>query len=434
MENQTNGKFTVLQGLNYDGIIEPSEDWYTSFVNMILGHVAEAKQYADEAKESAASINVDDIKADVTASVTANLNQTVAASLKDYYTKTEIDQTVEELNTAISGIDSLKNLKIEYDNTSGHLVFKDKEEQIGEITINSLSNLVVEYSVVNGKGSLVFKNGETEIQTVELSSIEPSAAWTSALKEDISKSTDEKLSPVVDRVSALETAKDDLAGKVETNTTDISGLKTDVAGLKESNETISATTTETKNTVDILKQNVSGYDSQFESINSDITAINESIKDLGKNTGHEYDVSYEENVFTLYEDDVIKKQFTITGGSGPSDTTTVTIERITSSDAIFLAGNSAVIEYNFTSVDNTGDTTGNGTATWRVGSTTVATTVAAQGKNSFDITQYLKMVQTLLDSLSLTVLVQSLLRLGPLQLLTLKLRVFLMIHSSIQTR
>lgn len=164
-------------------------------------------------------------------------------------------------------------------------------------------------------------------------------------------------------MSALETAKDDLAGKVETNTTDISGLKTDVAGLKESNETISATTTETKNTVDILKQNVSGYDSQFESINSDITAINESIKDLGKNTGHEYDVSYEENVFTLYEDDVIKKQFTITGGSGPSDTTTVTIERITSSDAIFLAGNSAVIEYNFTSVDNTGDTTGNGTAT-----------------------------------------------------------------------
>lgn len=83
-----------------------------------------------------------------------------------------------------------------------------------------------------------------------------------------------------------------------------------------------------------------------------------------------------------------------------------------------------MIEYNFTSVDNTGDTTGNGTATWRVGSTTVATTVAAQGKNSFDITQYLKMVQTLSDFLSLTVLVQSLLRLGPLQLLTLKLRVF----------
>lgn len=145
-----NGKFTVLEGLNYDGIIEPTDDWYTSFVNMILGHVAEAKQYADEAKESAASINVNGIKADVKASVMNDLNGTVTESLKSYYTKTEIDVKVKELNTAISGIDSLKNLKVEYDNTTGNLVFKDGTDPIGEpITINSLANLVVEYSVVN---------------------------------------------------------------------------------------------------------------------------------------------------------------------------------------------------------------------------------------------------------------------------------------------
>ena len=138
-----NGKFTVLEGLNYDGIIEPSEDWYTSFVNMILGHVAEAKQYADEAKASAASINVDDIKADVKTSVMNDLNGTVTESLKAYYTKTEVDTKVKELNTAISGIDSLKNLKVEYDNTTGNLVFKDGTEPIGEpITINSLAKEV----------------------------------------------------------------------------------------------------------------------------------------------------------------------------------------------------------------------------------------------------------------------------------------------------
>ena len=181
-----NGKFTVLEGLNYDGIIEPTDDWYTSFVNMILGHVAEAKQYADEAKESAASINVNDIKADVKASVMNDLNGAVTESLKSYYTKTEIDTKVKELNTAISGIDSLKNLKVEYDNTTGNLVFKDGTEPIGEpITINSLANLVVEYSVVNGKGSLVFKDGETTLQTVELSSIEPSAEWRAALKQEL---------------------------------------------------------------------------------------------------------------------------------------------------------------------------------------------------------------------------------------------------------
>lgn len=90
------------------------------------------------------SINVNDIKADVKASVMNDLNGTVTESLKSYYTKTEIDTKVKELNTAISGIDSLKNLKVEYDNTTGNLVFKDGTEPIGEpITINSLASLAV---------------------------------------------------------------------------------------------------------------------------------------------------------------------------------------------------------------------------------------------------------------------------------------------------
>ena len=129
-EEYTLCTFTVNKALNNDGNIQPSEDWYTSFVNMILGHVAEAKQYADEAKASAASINVDDIKADVKTSVMNDLNGTVTESLKAYYTKTEVDTKVEELNTAISSIDSLKNLKVEYDNTTGNLIFKDGTESI----------------------------------------------------------------------------------------------------------------------------------------------------------------------------------------------------------------------------------------------------------------------------------------------------------------
>lgn len=68
---------------------------------------------------------------------------------------------------------------------------------------------------------------------------------------------------------------------------------------------------------------------------------------------------------------------------------TITIERITNADAIFLLGSKAIIEYSFSSVDNTGDTTGAGTAVWKVGNTIVATNTAAQGNNSFDITEYL---------------------------------------------
>ena len=380
-----NGKFTVLQGLNYDGIIEPSEDWYTSFVNMILGHVAEAKQYADEAKASAASINVDDIKADVKTSVMNDLNGTVTESLKAYYTKTEVDTKVKELNTAISGIDSLKNLKVEYDNTTGNLVFKDGTEPIGEpITINSLANLIVEYSVVNGKGSLVFKDGETIIQTVELSSIEPSAEWRAALKQELEAEMDEKDTVISNRIGPLETAKTEIEKNVNANTAAVSEIKTTISNIEKKVESATTKSDEAKNAVDILKQNMTSYDTQFEGINTDITDVKAAIEEIKKNpAAAEYDVTYENSIFTFLKDGEIQKSFKIEGGGGSSsDTTTITIERITNADAIFLLGSKAIIEYSFSSVDNTGDTTGAGTAVWKVGNTIVATNTAAQGNNS----------------------------------------------------
>ena len=67
------------------------------------------------------------------------------------------------------------------------------------------------------------------------------------------------------------------------------------------------------------------------------------------------------------KDGEIQKSFKIEGGGGSSsDTTTITIERITNADAIFLLGSKAIIEYSFSSVDNTGDTTGAGTAVWKL--------------------------------------------------------------------
>lgn len=386
-----NGRFTVLEGLNHDGIIEPTNDWYTSFVNMIMGHVNEAKQYADEAKASAASVDVNTIKSDVQTAVKADLDTEISAKFKNYYTKTEIDDTVRELNAAISGIDSLKNLKIEYDNTSGKLVFKDGTVILDTITINSLSNLNVTYAVEGGKGKLTFNNGETEIQTVELSSIEPSAQWTSALKEEINTSVDEKINPVSEKVTSLEGSITAVSGKVDTNTSDISSLKTKTSDLEKADETIRSTAAEAKNTADILKQTVSDYDSQFSSLNEDITGIQSDIDEIKKNpSASEYDVDYEDNTFKWMKDGEVLKQFTIQGGGGGGvDTSTITIERITSADAIFLLGDKAIIEYNFSSVDNTGDTTGDGTATWRVGSNTVLTTTASQGKNTVDLTEFL---------------------------------------------
>lgn len=386
-----NGKFTVLEGLNYEGIIEPSDEWYTSFVNMVLGHVAEAKKYADEAKASADSINADIIADNVKTEVEAQLNVNITNALKNYYTKAEIDKTVQDLNTAISGIDSLANLNVTYDNVTGNLVFKDGSKVLTTVTINSLGNLRVEYAVSNGKGVLTFFNGENKLQEVELSSIEPSVEWTNALKEDINKNVDSKISPLTNKTTELESSINSLTLKVNTNTDSVNSINTDVSLLKESNTTLSGKVSESENSINVIKQSISGYDSEFQTISTDITQIKNEIKNLGTNVGHEYDVSYENNLFTLYEDSEIKKQFTITGGGGGStDSSVVTIERITPSDAVFLSGEAAKIEYTFRSVDNVGDQTGNGTATWKVGNTIIGTSTAVQGNNSFDITEHLK--------------------------------------------
>ena len=103
-KTRPNGKLTVLEALTNDGIVKPTDDWYTGFVNTMTGYVAEAKKYADEASASAATIDADKITSDVTVAV----SQKITATLKDYYTQSEV-------NNLIGNIDGLKDLSVTYD-------------------------------------------------------------------------------------------------------------------------------------------------------------------------------------------------------------------------------------------------------------------------------------------------------------------------------
>ena len=92
-----NGKFTVFEALSYDHMIEPSDDWYTSFETMILGYVSQASQYAQEAKDSAASVDAETLKKDVETAVTGTLDEKITGKLSAYSTQTEVNQKVSEL-------------------------------------------------------------------------------------------------------------------------------------------------------------------------------------------------------------------------------------------------------------------------------------------------------------------------------------------------
>ena len=207
----------------------------------------------------------------------------------------------------------------------------------------------------------------------------------------MTRTIDTKISPVSEKVNAVESSVTNLSQKVETNTSDITALKTKTTDLEKADEAIRSTASEAKNTADILKQNIADYDSQFNTINGDITNIQADIDEIKKNpAASEYDVDYVGSTFSWMKNGEVLKTFTIqSGGGGGSDTSTITIERVTPADAIFLLGDKAEIEYTFSSVDNTGDTTGDGTAIWKVGNTIVSTTTASQGTNKVDLTEYL---------------------------------------------
>ena len=128
----------------------------------------------------------------------------------------------------------------------------------------------------------------------------------------------------------------------------------------------------------------------MDSLNTAVGQIQGKLDDIGKNAGHEYDITYEDSKLTLMEDGTPKTQVTIVGGGGgPTAGSTITIERIGESAITAVAGDPVVVKFRFTSVDSAGDDTGNATGTWYVGNTKVTTQTIMQGENSFDITKYL---------------------------------------------
>ena len=75
------------------------------------------------------------------------------------------------------------------------------------------------------------------------------------------------------------------------------------------------------------------------------------------------------------------------GGGGGTVTTTLTVERVTPSPLIITTTDSAVIEIDFSSTDADGETI-DATYTWKSGSTVLMSGSLTQGRNSFDLSEY----------------------------------------------
>lgn len=385
--SRPNGTLNILASLSGIGVVKPDSDWYTGFVNTMNTKIKEASEYATqalaaatEAKDAANQVQID--IDNVTETVQTAVMETVNDKLATYYSKTEVDDIInnldiseqlEEVYDAIDNIDGLAKFNVDYD-----------------IPSNTLS----------------FFNGENKIKDIVLVT-NPNAEWVNAYDEKVDNKITTAVSPVSQalvsyeeandaKVTALETKVGDIPEELETNyykKTDVDDLLNGKASATEVTNLIS-TVNAVGQTADTNKQSVS-------TLSTKIAEVEETIAELsGSNNGKTYDSTYEDSTFTLWEIEnegdeskevrTAKSQFKIVGGSGGSGTTsTLKIEYVTTSPVVLTTEGKAVIKYNFSGVDSSGDSVTEGAYTWKIGSRVIATGTAISGENSFDATQYI---------------------------------------------
>ena len=152
-----------------------------------------------------------------------------------------------------------------------------------------------------------------------------------------------------------------------------------------------------KSDIEELQRNVNNMNISITNLLTDVETNGNNISDIqdtlnSMNDGHEYMIrlDQETNVLTLYCDGNIQDQVTLpAGGGGVATGSTVTIEKLTRTPVTMLLGDDCELSYSFSSLDTTGDATGDCTADWYVSNIKVATETIAQGNCSFNIGKFL---------------------------------------------
>lgn len=385
-KSRTFDKINVLQSLIDDRTIKLDETWVQDLVTRVAENIGE--QIAN---------------AELSGYVTeTEAIETVEAYLTDYYTKSEVDQTVSDLRDNVQSQYALKS-----------------EIPTNVSELNNDSGYLTEHQSLEGYATE--KYVQDAVDAVDVTEQLKSYATITYVDDQIAAV--DVSDQLVDY--ALKTYVDDAVAAV-----DVSDQLGDLKDEEGNERTVKQYVDDAVDAVDVSEQLVeyaksvdvytkSEIDSKTQALSSDITTNATNITSLGGTVGAlqtavnsidksprlTYDIAYNEkdnpevgeNGFVLYEivnegiegeSKTIKTKVIITGGSGGSvAATTLKVERITSSPLTITSSDKAIIEYDVSSLDSDGETV-DCSYTWAKGSTIIASGSCNQGKNVFDATEF----------------------------------------------
>ena len=393
----------VLQALEIQGFIEPDETWQESFVQRLAEQVRQAENAksvavaaAEDAKQVAAELQ--DGLADEVATVIGG----------NYYTKTEVDEALANVTVDLTGyateryVDNAIAAIPETDLTD-YALKTDIPTNVSEFT-NDAGYLTEHQSLAGLATEQYVKDAVAKVDVSEQLKDYALKTELPTVPTNVSEFTND--AGYLTEHQSL----DDYALKTEIPSID--GLATEdyvknaVAAVDVSEQLKGyAKSTEVDAKVNELKVSVNTNTSSISSLSTTVTDLQEKVNSIDTSPRLTYDATYNtegDYSFVLYEiqnegDSATevrseKAKFVIQGGGGSGGTSsTLKIEYVTPTPLVVTTNDSAIITYNFSGTDSSGDAVLEGTATWKVGGKIVATNTAVAGQNSFDVTEYLSL-------------------------------------------
>lgn len=377
----------VLKSLSGNGIIEPDSSWVSGFLAQVMEQVAlaqsaansayqsidESRLYANQAAAAAveASSVVENVKSELVASIDSAIDNKIVDAMSGYYTREDVDgllanvdisSQLDEVKQQIAGLDGLANFDVIYDGST-----------------------------------MIFYNGDAVMKEISISK-DPSTEWISAYTATV----DEKVGGVQ---ANLDTFKQEVSDNYRKKDETYSSEEIDE---KLANVSIDLTGYATERYVDdkndALSSSVTENTSGIASLNESVTEINQTLESIDKSVRVTYDATYgdvelddgtvAEDMFTLWKTEngvrEVQDRFQIQGGGGATSSVTLRIAYVDgyTTPIVSTVDDTAIVKYNFTGEDSAGDTTLEGTATWKVGNRIVATQEVSTGECEFDLTDY----------------------------------------------
>ena len=379
-KTKANDGINVIQALQIQTFIRPDDTWQQDFISQISGERIKAENARDDAQRAYSNTKT------IYESLQRGIGDEVKNAMGDnYYTKDQVDDKLKNVSVDLTGYatEIYVDEKIASVDVSKQLEDYAKKEYVDEkVASVDVSDQLTEYAK---KDELFSKDYNDLINKpiipTKVSEFENDAGYLTEHQNLDAYATKDYVQEEISKVDVSEQLKD-------------YAKQSDVTNLSSK--------------VNAVEQNVNANKDSITVIGTKVASIEDTIGNIDTDPRKTYDVVYNdtenpevgENVFALYEitnedkageERKLKTKFTIVGGGGGGTSSTLKIEYVTKSPLIVTTNDKAIIKYNFSGQDSSGDQVATGDFTWKIGKQIIATGVAVNGENTFDATDYISL-------------------------------------------